>query len=132
MTISTKRKCLYGLLFLLFLAIEVMIALFVHDAFVRPFLGDALVPLVIYSFLRLFIPQKIRLLPLWIFLFCFLVEGMQYFDVLTRLHLENNAFLRILLGTSFDWKDVLCYAAGCLVLAGWEFWRYRKCATHRE
>ena len=125
MHLHAKERWIYGLLFLLFLGIEVIIALFAHDAFIRPFLGDALVPLVIYPFLRIFIPQKIRLLPLWIFLFCFLVEGMQYFDVLTRLHLDNNTFLRILLGTSFDWRDVLCYAAGCLLLAGWEYIRYK-------
>ena len=126
MTIHAKRRWLYSLLFLLFLGIEVVIALFVHDDFIRPFVGDALVPLVIYPFLRIFIPQKMRLLPLWIFLFCFLVEGMQYFDILTLLHLNDNAFLRILLGTSFDWRDVLCYAAGCLLLAGWEWLRYKK------
>ena len=42
----------YGLVFLLLLGVEIVIALFVHDRFVRPYLGDVLVVWVVYGFRR--------------------------------------------------------------------------------
>ena len=36
---------------------EVLIALYVHDAFVRPYIGDVLVVIVIYTFIRIFVPE---------------------------------------------------------------------------
>ena len=55
------------LLFLALLATEVLIALFVHDDFVRPYLGDVLVVPVIFFLLRAAFPERIKLLPLYIF-----------------------------------------------------------------
>ena len=63
-----KRLC-YAITTSVLLVIEVLIALFVHDNFVRPYIGDVLVVIVIYTFVRIFIPEKCRLLPLWIFVF---------------------------------------------------------------
>ena len=45
------------LLFLALLATEVLIALFVHDDFVRPYLGDVLVVPVIFFLLRAAFPE---------------------------------------------------------------------------
>ena len=55
-------------------------------------------------------------------MFCFAVcvEILQYFRIVEVLGVENNAFLRTLIGTSFAWEDILCYAAGGAVLAAWE------------
>lgn len=43
-----------------------MIALFVFDDIIRPFGGDDIVVLVVWSFFRIFIPEKIRLPPLFV------------------------------------------------------------------
>lgn len=114
------------LLTVLLLGIEVVIALFVHDRFVRPYVGDMLVVVVIYTFIRIFIPEKIRLLPLYIFVFAAGVEGLQYFRIVERLGLWDNLFLRILIGSVFDWKDIVCYAVGCLLLSGFEIIKRRE------
>ena len=112
------RRIIYGLTFVLLLGVEVFIALFVHDNFVRPYLGDVLAVGVVYTFLRVFLPCKFRFLPLYVTLFAVLVEFSQYFRVLYLFGLEKNRFLRILLGSVFDWADVLCYlAGGALVFA---------------
>lgn len=121
-----KLRISYALATLLLIAVEVMIALFVHDRFVRPYLGDVLVVLVIYTFVRIFIPEKCRLLPLPVFLFAAAVEVAQYFEIVQRLGLDRNMFLRILIGSTFDPKDIACYAVGCAALCAFELARYAR------
>ena len=116
-----KKRVLYAVAFLILLVIEVLIALFVHDRFVRPYLGDVIVVVVVYCFVRIWILEHVRLMPLWVFCFAVCVEILQYFRIVEVLGVENNAFLRTLIGTSFAWEDILCYAVGCAVLAAWEW-----------
>ncbi|XZH19983.1 DUF2809 domain-containing protein [Clostridium perfringens] len=106
--------------FFILLIIEVFIALFVNDNFIRPYIGDVLVVIVIYTFIRGIIGRKIKNLPIYIFLFGVLVEVLQYFRIVEILHLQNNRFFTILIGTSFDVKDIMCYFVGTLILIFWE------------
>lgn len=110
---KTKRL-VYFILCIALLIIEVCIALFVHDGFVRPYLGDVLVTLLICTFCRMFIPQGVRLLPVYVFLFAVVVEVAQYFQVVKLLGLESSRFFTTLLGTTFSVYDLICYAAGCI------------------
>lgn len=108
-----RKRIHYIVLTVIIFVVEVLIALFVRDRFIRPYVGDMLVVVLIYTFLRIWIPDSVRRLPLYVFLFAAGVEILQYFRLVERLGLENNAFFRVLIGTSFDVKDILCYAAGC-------------------
>ena len=119
-TLRTLRIA-YAVATLLLLAVEVYIALYVRDAFVRPYLGDAIVVVLVYTFVRIFFPRRWRFLPLLVFLFACCVELSQAFHLVEVLGLGGNAFFRTLLGTSFAWADILCYAAGCAVLGVYEF-----------
>ena len=85
------------------------------DRFVRPYLGDVLVTVLICSFLRIIWPKGIRLLSVYVFLFAAAVEIGQYFDMVKLLGLEGNAFLSVLMGRSFSWIDLICYAVGCII-----------------
>lgn len=114
----------YCIAFVLLLLIEVIIALYVHDSFVRPYVGDMLVVILVYSFTRIFIPEKCRLLPLYVFIFAAGVEVLQYFKLVHVLGLEDNRFLRIVLGSVFDIKDIACYGVGCILLEVFE--RYKS------
>ena len=120
-----KLRLFYLSLFLLLLAVEAFIAVFIHDAFVRPFLGDVLAVIVVYCFVRIFIPKKVALLPLYVFLFAAAVEFAQLFHLATLLGLRGR-FFRVIFGSSFDGIDLLCYLAGGILLAGWEIWRKRR------
>lgn len=120
---SRKRLIFAGLFAVLFLT-EVWIALFVHDQIIRPYMGDVLVVIVVYCFVRIFLPDGLRKLPLYVFLFAVLVEALQYFHLVELLGLENNTLARVILGSVFDWKDIGSYAVGCLLLAVFEFIRY--------
>ncbi len=120
-----NRRVKYLLLFIVFLLIEVFIALFVNDRFIRPYLGDVLVVVVIYYFVRIFVPDRIAILPLLIFIFAAAVEILQYFHLVERLGFTDNIFMRVLIGSVFDVKDILCYGVGCVYLGVME-WRKRK------
>lgn len=111
-----NMKHLYAFIIIIF--IEVFIAVFIHDSFIRPYIGDVLVVVAIYCFLRIFIlPYK--LLPLYIFLFSASVEILQYFDIVSILNISNK-FLSVLIGAVFDFKDIICYFTGCFLLMIWQ------------
>lgn len=112
-----KKKCrlTYILLFIAILAAEVLIALFVRDNFIRPYVGDMLVTVVICLFLRGFTPLKTKLLALFVFMFSAAVEIGQYFDFVSLIGLSDNRFFSVLLGRTFSFADIICYGIGCIV-----------------
>ena len=112
---KSKGRLSYILLFLILLGVEVLIALFVRDTFIRPYVGDMLVTVVICLLLRGVTPNRAKLLPLWVFLFAAAVEIGQHFDFVALLGLENNRFISVLLGRTFSLADIICYGVGCLV-----------------
>lgn len=117
---TKKLRILYGALFCAIFLTEVMIALFVHDRFIRPYFGDVLVTVLLCCFFRIFIPTRVRLLCVYVFIFAALVELGQYFDMVHYLGLGNSKFFCTLLGTSFSHYDLICYAAGCALFFGME------------
>ncbi|MBQ7765352.1 MAG: DUF2809 domain-containing protein [Lachnospiraceae bacterium] len=111
-----KKRITYTIITIMLLTVEVLIALFIHDDFVRPYIGDVLVVMVLYTFIRIFVPEKIRMLPSFILCFAVLVEVMQYFRIVEVLGLQDNRFLSVLIGSVFDIKDIICYAVGCILI----------------
>ena len=115
----TNRKGIrigYAVVAFAILIAEVLIALYVRDAFVRPYGGDILVTLLICCILRVVWPQRYRL-PIagGVLAFAVLVEVGQYFGLVYLLGLGHIEFFRILIGTGFSWWDMLCYAVGCIL-----------------
>lgn len=121
-----KLKLTYFLIFITLLMTEVFIALFVHDSFVRPYIGDVLVVGVICAFLRIFIPDRIRLLPILTSAFAAGVELLQLVDYVDAIGLSASRFFSILLGRTFDVKDIVCYAVGGLIFFAAEILARRK------
>ncbi len=118
--LRTNKRSFYLAMTVFWLAVEVVIACYVHDRFIRPYVGDVLVVVVVYCFVRIWVPQGVRLLPLYVFLFAAGVEVLQYFHLVELLGVGNNTFLRVVLGSVFDLKDILCYGIGCVFLEGFE------------
>ena len=102
-------------MFIALFVIEIIIALYVRDSFIRPYGGDVLVTVLLCCFLRIFIPNRCKLLPLFVFLFAAFVEVLQAINIVALLGLQNIRFLRILIGTTFSVADIICYAVGCLI-----------------
>jgi len=110
----------YMLAFFIILIIETLIAIFVHDVIIRPYVGDILVVVLMYTFIRGLVQQRIKLLPVYLFLFASAVELAQYFRIVEMLHLQDNRVLRTIIGTSFDTRDILCYLLAAVILIIWE------------
>ncbi len=110
----------YLVAFIIFFITEVLIAVYVHDDFIRPYVGDILVVILLYCFIKIFVPYKVKLMTLYIFIFSAFVEILQYFKLVEVLGLQDNRFARIVIGSVFDWKDILCYGVGCILLYGYE------------
>lgn len=114
-------RILYTLLFSVILLIEILIALFVRDRFIRPYGGDILVTVLLCCLWRIVSPQKPKLIPLYVFLFALCVEIGQYFDFVTLLGLGDNRFFSILLGSTFSFADIICYGIGCILFTAIEY-----------
>jgi len=106
----------YFYLTLLIFCVEVFIAVFVRDNFVRPYLGDILVVILIYCFLKSFLNLSVLKTALFVLLLAFSIEFLQYLKFIKLLGLENSSFGGTILGTSFDWLDLLNYTIGIVIL----------------
>ena len=112
---KNKARITYTLIFILLLLAEILIGAFVNDSFIRPYVGDVLVVMLICAALRIFFTEKPKLLPLYTTLFAVSVEVLQYFDFVRLLGLEDNKIISIALGRTFDIKDIICYIAGGII-----------------
>ena len=121
-----KKRIGYTLATVLIFITELLIALFVRDKFIRPYVGDMLVVVLIYTGLKIIFPEKPRLLPLYVFLFAAGVEALQGIRIVELLGLQDNRFFSVLIGTTFDVKDIVCYGVGCMLCGLWEVWNWRK------
>ena len=110
-----KLRLTYTFAFLMLLLTEILIALFVRDDFIRPYVGDVLVTVLICCFLRIIFSRGVRALPIYVFIFAAAVEILQYFDIVKILGLESNRFLSIIIGRTFSFADIVCYAVGCVL-----------------
>ena len=106
----------YLIAFLVLLAAIVAIALFVPGGFIRYHFGDVLIVIFIYCFFRLLIRNRLKWLPLYIFIFATLVEIGQYFGLVYILGLGHSQLARVVIGTTFDPYDILMYAIGCALI----------------
>jgi hypothetical protein len=97
--------------------IEVFIALFVKDSFIRPFFGDFLATILVYTGLMIFFSKRhyfnIAVISL---LFSYFIEILQYFRFVHVTGLSKYKVLSLLLGTSFSWWDMLAYTAGFIFI----------------
>lgn len=111
----TFNKHYFSFTILLFL-VEVLIALFVNDNFVRPYLGDVLVVILIYCFIKSFLKLPVLNVLVFVLIFSFAIEFLQFLNIVEKLHLENSKIAKTVLGTSFSWVDLLTYIIGIAIV----------------
>lgn len=124
----TKLRALYlGAAVVLFL-LELCIALFVRDRFIRPYFGDVLVGILLWCAARVILPRRPALLSPIILAICFLVEFLQAIHIAELLSLADRPFFVTLIGNSFSVTDLICYSCGLLplFLIEWVFFRKRR------
>lgn len=116
----------YLFLFVLLLLTEILIGAFLKGGFIRAYGGDILVLPLLYAFLRILFPRSdkftMRVLPLGLFIFGVLVEALQGAHIADRLHITSRV-IRIIIGSTFDFLDMVCYFAGMLLIYGFLYVR---------
>lgn len=100
---------------LLILFIEILIGKYLNDPIIRPFGGDVLVVVLIYSFFRIFLITDYKKVALAVLIFSFVIEFLQAVHYVNWLGLEHNKLMSIILGTSFSVYDLLAYFVGYLI-----------------
>ena len=109
----------------LILAAEIYIAICVKGGFVRHYAGDVLAVILLYALARAIVSEPPLNFPLKIFAFAAALELAQYFGAVQILGIENK-ILKIMIGGTFDFADLLCYAAGCVLAGAYEKFEKRR------
>ena len=99
-----RKRLLFAVSAVILLVIEILIGLFVRDSFVRPYLGDTIVVILLWCIIRIVIPDRCVWLSGAVFLFAVIVEVSQIFPLCDLLGIRNG-LIRTLMGTSFAWRD---------------------------
>lgn len=121
----TFNKNYFGFTILIFF-IEVLIALYINDRFVRPYLGDVLVVILIYCFLKSFLKLPTLTVAIAVLAFSFTIEFLQFLNIVEKLGLEKSKIARTVIGTSFSWIDLLTYIIGITIVLIIEKYWYKK------
>lgn len=108
----------YFLLMVVLFVIEIFIAtIWKEQFFVRAYLRDVFVVMLIYTFvLSFFNIKNKKILILAVFAFAVFIEFLQWIRLDEILGLQPGSAASIALGNSFSWLDILCYFAGCLII----------------
>lgn len=115
--IKFKFSPKYFLLTILIFLVEVLIATVLKDNFfIRAYLGDVIVVMLLYTFVKSFVIINETKLIIGIFVFSCLVEFSQFFHIADKLGFQPGSLMYIVIGNSFSWIDILCYGVGCLIL----------------
>lgn len=122
---TLKFNKTYSLFFIVILALEILIAIYLKSGFVRHTFGDFLAVICLYCFFKSFLnaePIKIAILVLII---AYIIEFLQLINVLSFLGLQNNDFIRILLGSTFNLTDLLAYSLGivCVIIIEYKIYK---------
>lgn len=110
-----EKKRVYIISSSIFFIVCVLIVVLLSDNhLIRGFLGDVLVIAFIYSFIKIFIDLKPIKLCISILLFAYIVEFIQYLKFVELVGLGENRIARIIIGTTFDVRDLLAYTLGAI------------------
>ena len=113
-------KIKYFFLFILLFIIEVLIALYINDDFIRPYVGDFLVVILLYCLIKSFTNLSVFTSAILVLLFSYLMETLQYFNIVHHLGLAHSELAKTLIGTYFTWVDILAYTLGILFVLAFE------------
>ena len=116
----------YALAALILFAVEVVIALFVRDAFIRPYIGDVLAVALVYTALRAITPLAMPAAIAVTLTIALAIEIAQALNLLGAIGLQDNQLARIVLGGAFDWFDLAAYISGAILVVGLELLMRRR------
>ena len=126
---SQKRRVGWAVTGVIILAIEIYIAIFIKGGFIRHYIGDVLATAMLYAFGRAIFRVAPINLAIFVFAISLFIEALQYLKILEILAVKSS-ILRIIFGGTFDWADIICYLAGCILAYMFENLSMQKSKTH--
>ena len=121
---KNHTRTFYLISTIILILLEVLIAVY-STGYIRYYFGDILVVSVIYCLVRVIVPKKFKLMPVYILAFSVLVEFFLYVYIVDILNI-NNSILRTIIGTTVSWGDILCYTIGTIPISVWEYYIRKK------
>jgi hypothetical protein len=125
MLVFRKKYFIWAIVLLI---TEAYIALYMHDAFIRPYFGDFLVVIFMYCVLRTFLQAPVLHVSVAVLALAYLVELSQYYQLIFKLGLQDSFLAHLVLGSTFHWFDMLAYTAGIAAVVIVEQINYGKTA----
>lgn len=122
----------YFLTTVLLFITEVVIAVYAHDAFIRPLFGDLLVVILIYCFIKSFFNSDPFNTAIAVLIFSFFIETSQYFHLAQRLGLGNSTLAVTVMGSYFSFADLFMYILGTIIILIIEKFKKDKYGKHSK
>ncbi|MFT4661326.1 MAG: hypothetical protein ACI8XB_001601 [Patiriisocius sp.] len=98
------------------LLMGLVIVKFFNNSFSRPTLGDYLVVLFQYCVLRVAGNWSIIRCALIVLFFSYVIEILQFFNILDLIGIKQSLATDITLGSTFDWFDMLAYTVAFITI----------------
>ncbi|CAH8292786.1 uncharacterized protein DUF2809 [Mariniflexile fucanivorans] len=106
----------YIILTLLLFTAETFIAIFLKTGFIRHTFGDYLVVILMYCFFKSFIKGNHLYIALSVLAFSFAIEFLQLANILKPLNLQNSQAAKLILGSTFNFSDLVAYTLGIITV----------------
>ena len=106
------KRGIYFLLFLLLLGVEIAIASYLKMGFIRAYLGDFLVVILLYCLLMSTLKPSVKTGLVLTLAIAFAIELLQLVDLIRFFSQEYKQLATLILGSQFSWLDLLMYMLG--------------------
>ena len=111
---------------ILFLAEIAILIFWEKNLFIRGFLGDVLAVLFLYAAIKSIVNIKSSYGIFISFAVGVLLEIGQYFNFAKLINMQDNRIFNVVFGSRFDWKDIVAYFIGTMMLFACEKYFIKK------
>lgn len=91
-----------------------------HHQMGHPYVGNLLAVGFLYCLIQSFVAVPVKPAVLAVLLFAYGIEATQYLHLAAHLGLQHSGLALIVLGSHFEWLDILAYTVGALLIWGGE------------
>lgn len=112
-----KRRLIYFILTVAcFIDCIIIVKIFSGNQFIRGFIGDTIVILLVYFFIKIFSDFHALKLTVFTLAIAFTTELLQYLRLAAYLGLEHNPLAVLIFGSVFDPYDLVAYTIGAILV----------------
>lgn len=114
--LKSSSKFYYAITALILLLVEIYIALYINDSFIRPYLGDVIAIGWVYCCLKSVTNYSVMNTAIAALIIGYLIEFAQFLKIVELVGLQDVTWARIVIGTHFSWLDLVCYTVGFILI----------------